>query len=118
MTATDRPAWLNRRRRSTAQRDIDDVLIRQVVGYASRFADAAGHRLDAYDVLEALDDTGLMLIRDGEGFAADARRWAVMVIAQDPLDLEPAVDSHFDREQEDRDAAGLRGRRHRFEEDE
>ena len=112
MTATDR-VWLERRRRQTAQRGVDDTLVRQLVGYAARFADVCGHDLDAYDVLNALDDTGLCFIRDGEGFAADARRWAVMVIAADPLDQEPPIDTHWDQQQEDRDAAALRKQRHR-----
>jgi hypothetical protein len=92
-------------------------LVRQLVGYATRFADACGNDMDAYDVLAALDDTGLCFIRDGEGFAGDARRWAVMVIAADPLDQEPAVESHWDEERQGREEADDRGHRHRFEED-
>jgi hypothetical protein len=65
-----------------------------------------------------LDDTGLCFIRDGEGFAGDARRWAVMVIAADPLDHDPAIESHWDEERQGREEADDRGHRRRFEEDE
>jgi hypothetical protein len=103
--------WADRRERSAHQRGADADLVRQLAGHASRFADVCGHDLDVYDVLAALDDTGLLLIRDGEGFAGDARRWAVLVIAADPLDVDPAVDSHFDRERDGREEADQRRRR-------
>lgn len=97
---------------------VDDTLIRQLAGYATRFADVCGHELTAVDVLAALNDTGLCFVRDGEGFSADAHRWAVFVIAADPLDLDTAadgIDSHWDREREGREDALLRGRRTREE---
>lgn len=108
---TDRAGWRDRHRRSAWQRGADDTLVRQLVGDADRLADVLGNRVDVYDVLDALADTGLVLVRDGEGYAGDARRWGVFLLAADPLDVEPPVDSHWDREQEDRDAANLRKRR-------
>ena len=66
MTETDRP-WHERRRRSIEQRGVDELLVRQLAGYAARFADAAGHDLHPADVLAALNDTGLCLIHDAEG---------------------------------------------------
>jgi hypothetical protein len=108
--------WRDRHRRALA--DFDATLVRQQVGQAQRFVDVAGHQLDVYDVLDALADTGLCLIHDSEGVAGDARRWAVMVIAQDPLDQEPPVETRWDREAEDRDAANLRHTRRRFQDQE
>jgi hypothetical protein len=106
--------WLERHRRAPA---VDPTVVREQYGLAARFVDVAGHTLDVYDVLEALRDTGVMLVRDEEGVAGDAARWAVMLVAADPLDVEPPVDTRWDREAEDRDAANLRPTRRRFEED-
>jgi hypothetical protein len=120
----DRAARLEQRRRDWRERHgpvgmsgADPALVRQLAGYARRFADVAGRDLTAADVLAALNDTGLAFIRDAEGFAADAHRWAVFVIAADPLDQEPAIDTRWDREQEDREAAAMRRTRRRFEDD-
>lgn len=101
--------WHDRRRRG-GRPVVDELLVRQLAGYATRFADECGHELTAVDVLAALNDTGLCFIQDGEGSAAHAHRWAVLLIAQDPLDQEPAIESHWDREAEGRERAAERRR--------
>lgn len=92
-----------------------EPVIRQLVGHARCLADAMGNPITATDVLKGLADTGLYLIRDAEGLGQDAARWGAFLIAADPLDVEPEVESHWDVEAFDREQAAMRPR-HRTQE--
>jgi hypothetical protein len=102
-----------RDRRWEKERSDREPAIRQLCGHARNLADHLGRPITGADVLAALDDTGLALIRDGEGLVGDAcRSGAVFLVIADPLDQEPAIDSHWDVEAEGREAAAERRKRH------